>query len=478
MTASKTIFYSHSPYGTGDIKTGTPNISVTSGVATITTAQTGNIGAGCAVAYNSLTSYIAPNRIGYDSGSNEIKPYDQVEGQTSGAKGIVQAVTLSSGTWAGGDAAGKLYFRTTEGTFQDNENLDIVKPDDNDATNAATTDGTIEGNIGNGNTQFVLLQKDGTDAANQTSTSLTSISHEWASGSAAENGWQDANHLNTTDLTSVDTSLHICAYYDHDDGTKDTTEFSWNIDTFSDADRFTNWIAPPGGEMSINAQQSNDAVWTSASSAYMITGTISVVQSRYERMYMDGIQIEDTTTGAATGGALNIRPNVSGLIHFYINCKVKHVNGGTGDIDGGFFCDGANGNNKTIYFINCIAIDVRGSTNDGAGFYTDDSDYGIVCRNCLAFGCTNGYYPNQASATINAKNSIANSCTTGFNTGVGTVTTTYCCTDIASEISGTGDRAGTNGDVTFVEHEGVVRGALGERIAEQAVGLGVVQESL
>lgn len=54
------VYYSDSPFGTGDIKTGSPNITINgSGVATLTVAQTGNIGQGDAVEYNSLICYIS-----------------------------------------------------------------------------------------------------------------------------------------------------------------------------------------------------------------------------------------------------------------------------------------------------------------------------------------------------------------------------------------------------------------------------------
>ena len=108
------VFYSLSPYGTGDIKTGSPNISITDGVATLTVEQTGNIGVGVCIEYNSLECWIAPNRIGFDSGgTTELLPGTKIEDATSGATGIVRFVEVTSGTWAGGDAAGWIYFDTT-----------------------------------------------------------------------------------------------------------------------------------------------------------------------------------------------------------------------------------------------------------------------------------------------------------------------------------------------------------------------------
>jgi hypothetical protein len=57
-------------------------------------------------------------------GTYEIVAGNTITGATSHATGIVVAVTLSSGSWAGGNAAGSLRFRTQTGTFSA-ENLDV-----------------------------------------------------------------------------------------------------------------------------------------------------------------------------------------------------------------------------------------------------------------------------------------------------------------------------------------------------------------
>jgi len=58
-----------------------------------------------------------------------------VTGATGGATGHVVSLTLSSGTWAGGNAEGTLVLDNVVGTFQ-SENLDV---DDN--SNVATVGG-------------------------------------------------------------------------------------------------------------------------------------------------------------------------------------------------------------------------------------------------------------------------------------------------------------------------------------------------
>lgn len=75
----------------------------------------------------------------YDSGGvAEVEVGDTLTGASSGATALVDAVTLDSGTWAGGDADGTLTLRRVSGTFQNNENLD----QSGGQANIATVDGT------------------------------------------------------------------------------------------------------------------------------------------------------------------------------------------------------------------------------------------------------------------------------------------------------------------------------------------------
>ncbi len=72
-------------------------------------------------------------------GTYEIKVGDTITGATGSATGYVTGVTLSSGTWAGGDAAGALTFRRLTGAFQA-ENLKVGAQ-----TNVATIAGATTG---------------------------------------------------------------------------------------------------------------------------------------------------------------------------------------------------------------------------------------------------------------------------------------------------------------------------------------------
>ena len=48
---------------------------------------------------------------------------DTLTGETSGATCIILNITVSSGTWDGGDAAGTIYCTTPVGTFNGTENI-------------------------------------------------------------------------------------------------------------------------------------------------------------------------------------------------------------------------------------------------------------------------------------------------------------------------------------------------------------------
>jgi len=64
-------------------------------------------------------------RLAFTSGGTyEVTVGDTVTGATGGATGYVAHVDVTSGTWAGGDAAGNIFVHTITGTFQA-ENLDV-----------------------------------------------------------------------------------------------------------------------------------------------------------------------------------------------------------------------------------------------------------------------------------------------------------------------------------------------------------------
>lgn len=81
-------------------------------------------------------------------GTYEIEVGDAIEGATGGATGYVVGVSVATGSWAGGDAAGTLTLRRVTGTFQA-ENLNVGS-NPNVATIAGAPTGTdpVDGTAG------------------------------------------------------------------------------------------------------------------------------------------------------------------------------------------------------------------------------------------------------------------------------------------------------------------------------------------
>lgn len=92
--------------------------------------------------------------LAFTSGSVVPQIGDQISGATGGATGVIEQYEVTSGTWAGGDAAGNIWIRDQSGTFQ-SENLDNdTASETNFATIgadstavAATTDVVVDENI-------------------------------------------------------------------------------------------------------------------------------------------------------------------------------------------------------------------------------------------------------------------------------------------------------------------------------------------
>lgn len=63
-------------------------------------------------------------RMNFTTGVGEILPGQTVTGATSGATGVVVQVQVDSGTWGGGDAAGRLFIKSITGTFA-SENIQV-----------------------------------------------------------------------------------------------------------------------------------------------------------------------------------------------------------------------------------------------------------------------------------------------------------------------------------------------------------------
>jgi hypothetical protein len=64
--------------------------------------------------------------LAFGTGTSEIRQGDVLTGATSGATAVVDQVFLTSGSWAGGDAAGTLLLKKVVGTFTNTEFLRVL----------------------------------------------------------------------------------------------------------------------------------------------------------------------------------------------------------------------------------------------------------------------------------------------------------------------------------------------------------------
>jgi hypothetical protein len=61
--------------------------------------------------------------LGFDTGTSEFTVGATLTGQTSGATAVIDGVTLTTGTWLGGDAAGTIALSNVSGSFEDGETV-------------------------------------------------------------------------------------------------------------------------------------------------------------------------------------------------------------------------------------------------------------------------------------------------------------------------------------------------------------------
>ena len=373
------VFYSVSPFGTGDIKTGSPTLTISGGLATLSVAQTGNIGAGCRVTYDtSKVAYIAPAKLAFTSGGTfQVKLGHRIVGAISGAEAIIRAVELTSGTWAGGDAAGNFYLESQTGTFQ-SENIDV---DGN--SNVATISSD---SVGNMSTTFVLKTATGGTPGNEASAvTVNSIAHEYASGSAWEAGFTDANHINNTDLTSAQVIAHGVGYYDHDDDTIDSIVLTIDGTTTSTV-YYIHFFCARGNKEAINNNQHNGT----RGNGYRIHTSASwggaVINNNDDNVFIDGISVKNTSAdesvGVLTIGDTTIK---NCLVSDSTSFGIKNM------LDG-----------KTLTIINCFVY------NTGCGI---NGHYGITnIYNSTVLNTFTGTYGNgcgiraDAFRTTNAYN--------------------------------------------------------------------------
>ncbi len=128
--------------------------------------------------------------LAFDSGSDEILKGDVVTDATAGGSFTVASITVTSGTWAGGDAAGYMELLGETGTITNNNELNVLAGENRGAlTGAATIDGSviyfdvdIDSEVGTPASRFVVAYQGTTTAsAGFTISAGAAVSSEWIS---------------------------------------------------------------------------------------------------------------------------------------------------------------------------------------------------------------------------------------------------------------------------------------------------------
>ena len=439
------VFYSVCPYGTGTMETGAGTIEITSGVATLSVAQTDNIGVGLCIEYNSLECWIAPNRIAFTSGgTTELIVGTKIAGGTSGATGIIRAIEVTSGTWGAGTAAGWIYFEATTGTWNSSEQINRTKP--TSSTNIATTNGSLEGNIGNGNTEFVVKNATGGAAANQTSTSVTSVHHEWASLADFETYFTDGSHIGNVSLVTADVVAYACCYYDHANPTTNPDDNAVTIDFgTTGANNYLQVYTPVEGAESINSQR-HDGKYDTGAYRIEVSALVPITISE-DYVRIDGMQ----AYRSGTGNNQAIRFN--NALDCYLSNSISRKDSAVGYAN--IYCsdDGTTdlkiwntvmygGSEKGLllkgsvaYIYNCTIFDVG-----GIGISEYYSSITINCTNTVIFNTTGACWASTSS-TINNNYCLSDDATADdFNGANNIVNTTIDATnDIVSLTAGSED---------------------------------------
>lgn len=327
------VYYSICPFGTGDIKTGSPTLTILDGVATLNVAQTGNIGVGCRITYDA-------SEVAYISQINSATSFDLV---------------------------------TATGETPSDEDIAVT---------------------------------------------VNSIAHEYASLSAFEAGFTDANHIDDTDLTAAgaDVNAYACCYYDHDDQTADTSQirfFSWTVDATHKLIVFT----PQGGTESINNQR-HSGKWDANKYKLVTTSSGYIIDTREDFVDYIGLQIEYAGVSTGVFGFIFSSFTTAGTINIGYNI-IRQTSSATG-------CRGIFPGNAgitvamTVNIYNCYVYDWTLS-----GTRSNDTDYTVNIFNSTYYN--NGTYGiRQSNGTVTVKNCAVFANTDDF---IGTMTIDYCASD-------------------------------------------------
>ena len=273
-------------------------------------------------------------------GMYEIMAGDTIDGQVSNATAIIEHIELTSGTWAGGDAAGNLYFRTADktGTFQ-SETINVGA-----STNVATIAGDsssagydyfiIEVNPSGGVT-FLISTVHGSDEVTLSSTSGIISTNTWYHIEVSENGddyyiFVDGilrGNVSSTVRPAVDTSVVYIGY-----DASDMNYFTGKMDEYrvSDICRHTSdFVIPQAAYSTINSAYFYIGALRPVKGIDFYIGTANTSTGSMTAQYWDGsawTPVSSLVDGTSSGGVSLAQTGSVTFSDTEATAKLKYVN--------------------------------------------------------------------------------------------------------------------------------------------------------
>jgi len=386
--------------------TGTPTITISSNVATFTTAQTGNIGVGDRVTYGriDISSFA-------DQGGGVVRITTSANhGFSTGDYVNISGTTNYNGTYAIANAATNVFDITHSYTA---EAGGATKYSANIAYIASKTSTTV----------WTLTGLRGASISDRASaTTVNSITREYTSLNAAEAGAVDANHLNTADLAANSFQLNFPCYYDTG---ADTTAVT--VDGYTtDATNYIKIYTPFNTSTEANITQRHQGTWSILRYA-LSYGTNAYTKALYIQdsyVRVEGLQVEHTNaTADERGGIFYNQPNITITGNIVRLPAANGVNDENG-INGAYTADIYN--NIVWGWNACIQ-----SNNISAGATQNISNNTV--SNCNT-GIAAWGYPGSTTY-YNLKNNLGNDSSADFNFDLGGNVTRVNQTNLSSDNS-------------------------------------------
>lgn len=238
-------------------------------------------------------------------------------------------------------------------------------------------------------TTATIVSALGVAHGNVSSEALTSISHEYASLSAFEAGFTDANHINDTDLINADIKAHACCYYDHDNQTAmGSVTINWGGTV--DATRHLKIFTPEGGTESINNQR-HLGLWDG--NKFFVEGSsVGIVRVQEGQTRVEGLQFFLNSSGNSRVG---LYLDSIGDDSYVSKNIIKFSGTGTG-------CYGIRTNGdagQSDYIFNNLVYGFSTTGSWGINISQNISEEGFIYNNTV-YGCTVGIQSASSDATV------------------------------------------------------------------------------